>query len=329
LKYPSPPPDPERHSERAFITGVEGFVGRYLARYLSEKGEEVSGIDLEPAPRSWDWTVSRCDLLDFETLETSIKEYRPACVYHLAGLVHPRDSLSRPRDYYLTNVQGTVNLLEALRRNEIKARVLIVSSSKVYGPTPEGVERIDETQVPNPQTPYALSKYLSEQIALQYFHNYGTQVLIARPFNHTGPGQPLGFVLPDFCKQIAEIEALPPEEQGKAELQVGDLSPIRDLLDVRDVVIAYEAILKRGNVGEFYNVASGVGVPIRELLERTLNLSRLVETPEIPKETGPGGSPDLHVGDSTKLQAATGWRTSYSLEQTLRDTLDDWRNQSN
>lgn len=318
-------PNPKHRGLRSLITGISGFVGQHLARHLVEMGEKVSGIDLTPAPESSDFSVTECDILDFGKLKTVTKDCKPEHVYHLAGLVHPKDSLSRPRDYYLTNVQGTVNLLEALKQNGIDARILIVSSSKVYGKVPPEIEWIDETLDPKPQTPYAMSKYLSEQVALQYFRNYGTQVLIARPFNHTGPGQPTGFVVPDFCKQITEIEALPPKEQAKAELHVGNLSSIGEFLDVRDVVRAYKAIVTNGTTGECFNVASGSPVRISKLLDRILALSRLVNRPIISSRTVSAGLADHHVGNNRKLQETTGWRARSSLKQTLIDTLAYWR----
>jgi GDP-4-dehydro-6-deoxy-D-mannose reductase len=309
----------------SFITGITGFVGQHLTRHLVERGEQVSGIDLGVPSSEAAYTASVCDLLDFVRLKRLVQECRPAFVYHLAGRVHPRESLSRPRDYYLTNVQGTVNLLEAMRQSQITARVLVVSSSKVYGRVPAEVQQIDESQPPKPETPYAVSKYLAEEVALQYFHNYETRVIIARPFNHSGPGQPTGFVIPDFCKQVAEIEALSPERQADTELRVGDLSPVRDFLDVRDVVAAYETLLKKGRPGDSYNVASGSGVSVKRMLDLLFGESSLPAFPEVSSGTVEAAPSDRHVGDNGKLQEATGWTAQYTLKQTLRDTLEYWR----
>jgi GDP-4-dehydro-6-deoxy-D-mannose reductase len=170
-----------------------------------------------------------------------------------------------------------------------------------------------------------VSKYLSEQVALQYYRNYGSQILIARPFNHTGPGQPAGFVVPDFCRQIAEIESLAPEEQEAAELSFGPLSPVRDFLDVRDVVRGYEAIAVKGQVAQCYNICSGLGLSIAQVLQRILSASRLKDQLEIQCDAACSGTEDRHIGSSKKVQTITDWKVRYPFEQTLRATLSDWR----
>lgn len=320
------PLEPVPTEPKSMITGISGFVGQYLARQLASQGGAVCGIDLESAHAPTEYLFSRCDILDFDTLSRVVREWKPVHVYHLAGLTHPQDSLSRPLDYYRTNVLGTVNLLEVLRQNEIEARILIVSTSKVYGKVPPDVELIDESQDPRPEAPYAVSKYLAEQVALQYFSNYGTQIVTVRPFNHTGPGQPTGFVVPDFCKQIAQIEALPPKEQASAELHVGDLSPVRDFLDVRDVVRAYSLLLRKGRPGETYNVSSSVGIQIGQLLKEILRLSELSPHKLAERWSALGSERgSSHIGDNRKLRFATGWSPESSLKGWLPPILSYWR----
>ena len=306
----------------ALVTGAAGFVGQYLTRHLVDGGRRVFGLDIADGTSG----LKRCDLLDFEGLVRVIEECSPDEVYHLAGLTHPKDSLERPKEYYSVNVGGTLNLLEALRHLRLDARILIVSSAKVYGRVLSEVDLIDETQKPKPETPYASSKYLAEQLARQYYTNYGTQVVIARPFNHTGPGQPTGFVVPDFCKQVAEIQSLDPSEIEQASIHVGNLSPILDFLDVRDVVSGYSLLLEKGSPGEAYNVSSGIGVSIGELLDLILEVAQLPVSPAIvsrsPSSSAP---PDKYLGDNSKIKPVAGWAPRYSLRETVEKTLEFWR----
>jgi GDP-4-dehydro-6-deoxy-D-mannose reductase len=188
---------------KSFITGITGFVGRHLADALSACGREVRGISLHV-----DAQDTRCvsgDILDFEGLLEAVANFNPDEIYHLAALTHPSRSRSQPREYYLTNVQGTVNLLEAARREAARARLLLISSAEVYGPRGEACPVTEESTL-FPRNPYASSKWISEQIAVQYAAQYGLQAVIARPFNHSGPGQEVGFVIPDFCSRLARLE---------------------------------------------------------------------------------------------------------------------------
>jgi len=317
----------------SLITGINGFVGRYLAEHLISAGKQVTGLDLVPSQQAENWDVHFCDLLDFDGLSQLLSELKPRHVYHLAGLVSPADSIQRPRDYFLVNVQGTVNLLEALRTLDIATRVLIVSSSKVYG-APSGSELISETADPAPETPYASSKDMAELAAIGYYERYDVEAVIARPFNHTGPGQPTGFVLPDFCHQIASLEAQDPRPKTQfprpkpqdPRLATGNLSGTLDLTDVRDVVRAYSALLEKGKAGEVYNVCSGKGTRVRRLLELVMENSSLKDSIEIPSQEEPTTN-IAHVGSNTKLKDCTAWQPDIPLSQTITDTLSYWRHQ--
>jgi GDP-4-dehydro-6-deoxy-D-mannose reductase len=302
---------------KSFITGLTGFVGLHLADALSTCGAEVRGIGLNVDAA--DARAVSCDILDFEGLRRLVAAWQPDEVYHLAALTHPSRSRSQPREYYLANVQGTVNILEAIRQEAPGARLLLASSAEVYGPRKEACPLSEETAA-CPRNPYAWTKWISEQVAAQYCSDYGTRVVIARPFNHSGPGQAEGFVVSDFCCRLGRLE----QEVGAGapaplRMRVGDLSAVRDFLDVRDVIQAYRLLARRGKPGETYNICSGQEVTIRGILDLALELSGL----DVEVETAAAGSdPEYLIGDNSKLVGLTGWSPRYSLRETIADSLE-------
>ena len=241
---------------RCLVTGVTGFAGAYLASYLASQGAEVFGIGLGVQPEAPVPAVE-CDLLDFDKTARLIKDFGPDRVYHLAALTNPSESFKKPREYYQVNVQGTLNLLDALWQQQIDARILLVSSSQVYGKASPGV-LISEDSLLEPNNPYASSKRLSEEIGLQYRKHFASRVVITRPFNHTGPGQSQAFVISDFCRQIAMREREAARSgQSDQKMVVGNLNSTVDFLDVRDVVRAYTGLAAKGVEGKLTMSARG------------------------------------------------------------------------
>ena len=309
---------------RCFVTGLTGFAGAYLATHLASQGAEVFGIGLDARPDAHVPGVE-CDLLDFDKLVRLIGDFGPDRVFHLAALTNPSESLKRPREYYQVNVQGTLNLLDALWQQHIDARILLVSSSQVYGKASPGV-LISEDSLLEPNNPYASSKRLSEEIGLQYRKHFTSRVIITRPFNHTGPGQSKAFVISNFCRQIAmrEREAA---RSGKSDqkILVGNLKSTVDFLDVRDVVRAYTGLAAKGVEGETYNVCSGVGTQISEILDAAINLTELNLELEVSTSTSRKREDGWLVGDNQKLRSILDWTPQYTLQQTIQDTLNAWR----
>jgi GDP-4-dehydro-6-deoxy-D-mannose reductase len=306
---------------KCLITGIGGFVGQYLARQLTENGTIVAGVERPPFGRpSGAWRVIECDILDFPGVVRVVADFQPDQVFHLAGLTRPSESLRKPREYYLVNVLGTVNLLEALRQAAAEARCLLVSSAEVYacsscrGP-------IDETCRPVPSNPYGLSKLLAEQVGLRYFRDFGSRVVIARAFNHSGPGQNDSFVISDFCRQAVILE----NQSRGGTIQVGNLASSRDFLDVRDVVAAYIALAEKGEAGEIYNIASGKATSIQTILDTVVRLAETEIQAEVSTEKYRPVVGQPLVGTSAKLQKLVGWQPRYPLEQTIADTMDYWR----
>ena len=306
---------------RALITGVGGFVGPHLVRLLSRETDwELHGLCRCPVSGQGyaPWVV---DLLDRERVLTGVAEIAPAYVFHLAAQSDVAASHHEAAATLANNLVGQVNLLDACRELPAPPRVLVVGSAEEYGlARPEEVP-LGEEQPFRPTSPYAVSKVAQDLLGWQYFTSYGLPVVRVRPFNHTGPGQSDRFVVSAFARQIAEIEA----GLREPRLFVGNLETGRDFLDVRDVVRAYYLLLRSAEAGEVYNVGSGVGVRIGEVLDLLLGYARVqVAVEPDPQRLRPADVP-LLVADNRKLREATGWSPEIPFAQSLRDTLDWWR----
>lgn len=303
------------------VTGAGGFVGPHLAGALAARGAAVHGCGIGAPPEgtpleSW----REVDLADAEGLAEAVRAAAPAGVVHLAGQSSAAKSFEDPEGTMRANLDGTRHLLEAVRREAPAARVVVVGTSEVYGPCEPGT-RVAEDAPFRPVSPYADSKAKADALAAAYAGGHGLDVVRARPFGHTGPGQTDRFVVPAWAKQVAEAEA------GRAEpvLRVGNLEVTRDLSDVRDIVLGYVALLERGARGEAYNLCRGEGTPLTGVLAALLALARVPVRHEVdPARFRPADVPYL-VGDPSRARRDCGWSVTRPLEQTLRDVLDDWR----
>jgi len=303
---------------RVLVTGAGGFVGPHLRAALESSGHEVWCTDrtVAIAPQQ-----IPCELTDAEGTRALLERVRPEAVVHLAGLSSVAYSFAHPQEVLAVNLGVACNVLEAVRLAAPRARVLLVGSAEQYGAVPEAEQPIRETQPFRPTSPYAVSKVAQEYLALQYAATYGLEVMFARSFNHSGPGQTDRFVLPGFARQIVAAE----RGTGEPVLRVGNLDVRRDFLDVRDVVRAYVGILERGAGGEAYNVCRGEAFRVRDLLDTLLRLARVpVRVEPDPARMRAGEIPVL-CGDASRLRAQTGWEPRLTMDDTLRDLLDDWR----
>lgn len=311
----------------ALITGICGFAGRHLAQHLLDKGVQVFGTYLDPDDRKLLGPLhSRVGLLHADVrnvhkMAMVLKKTRPHRVYHLAAQASVGLSLTRPVLTVDINVTGTIGLLEAVRRESPETRVLFPSSSDVYGKVRRKDVPVKETQDPRPESPYAASKLAAEEICRMYARSYGIEVVIARSFNHTGPGQAPGFVVPDFALQIARQE----RTRGKARLKVGNLNARRDISDVRDIVRGYRLLAMKGRAGQVYHLGSGKAIKIRDMLNMLTAMStKPIEIVRDLKRQRPSDLPILEA-DVKKVRRLTGWHTTIPLEKTLMDTLEYWR----
>ena len=276
---------------RALLTGASGFVGGYLAAHLEESGDSVIALDD---------AVDLGDSAGSEVLAAQLAAERPDVIYHLAALTHVGRSWEDPADTMRVNALGTLSVLEATRAQSSPPRVMLISSSEVYG-AGEG-RPIREDDPLRPVTPYAVSKVSAEFLGLQAFLGRGLDVVRARPFNHVGPGQADSFVVSALARRIVEAE-----RAGGGAIPVGNLAAARDFTDVRDVVRAYRLLALEGVAGEVYNVCSGVARQVEELFKILISHSTAsVESEEDPELFRPVDVPTL-VGDNSRLVELVDW----------------------
>jgi GDP-4-dehydro-6-deoxy-D-mannose reductase len=303
------------------VTGAAGFVGGHLLDRLLATGASVvgwyrPGTDTSALRLHVRWMA--VDLLDRQAVTRAVADVKPTAVYHLAGAAHVAQSWQFTLETYQNNVLATHHLLSALGDAKPQPRVLVTCSATIYQPQEHPHEENDPVA---PASPYATSKLAQEMLAAHVWHQSGLPTLIARSFNHTGPGQDPSYVAPGIARQIALIEA----GRQQPTLRMGNLEPKRDLSDVRDVVQAYEQMMARATPGRPYNVCSGQGLSIRTLVETFVTRSKVpVDIVQDPALFRPNDAP-LLVGSHRRLTADTGWTPQIPLEQTVDDLLGYWR----
>ncbi len=314
---------------RNLITGVTGFVGSHLAEFLLGKGEEVFGTCRWRSPREniqhiqENITLVNCELRDAESCYQVIKKVKPDVIYHLAAQSYVPVSFTQPADTIETNVIGTINLLEAVRKEGIDPIIHICSSSEVYGnPTKEEVPMSEKTPL-RPYSQYGVSKAGEDLIAYQYWLCYGLKTIRTRMFTHTGPRRGEVFVVSAFARQIALIEA----EKIPPIIRVGNLDSVRTFADVRDTVRAYWLMTRKCPPGEVYNIGGEVTLSIKEMLDLLISFSLAKDRIQVRQDPGLIRPSDvtLQVPDTTKFRKATGWKPEIPFEKTLQDTLKYWR----
>lgn len=316
--------------KKALITGVSGFAGSFLAEYLIEKNAySIVGTYLSESSKEYvaslgsQLSLTQVDLMDREKVSELIKKERPDVVFHLAALSSPAESFKDPSRTINNNIVGEVNLLEAIREAELmQTRILIISSAEVYGVVSQDDLPVDEETNLRPASPYAVSKIAQDFLGLQYYYAHKLPIIRVRPFNHIGPRQTPNFVVSSFAKQIAEIE----KKKNPPVLHVGNLSAKRDFTDVRDIVYAYDLLIEKGIAGDVYNLGTGKSYRISDVLQTLLSLSSITITVTEDQALFRPGDLSDNVCDRTKITKVTGWEPKISLEKSLHDTLDYWRN---
>lgn len=307
-------------SNAILVTGAAGFAGSHLIESLAGGGASIVAWHRpggKPPFAAAGTTWLPVDLLDPAAVQRAVARVRPATVYHFAGATHVGRSWDATSLTLALNVRGTHYLLEALRRAEIGARVLLPGSAMIYRPADEP---LTEEHPLVPPSPYGLSKLAQELLAVRAA-SASVTITIGRAFNHVGPRQDSSFAASGFARQIAEIET----GRGVPEVVVGNLNARRDVIDVRDTVRAYRIILERGVPCRPYNVCSGDAVAIGDLLEMLASRARVpVRIRVDPARFRPNDIP-LLVGDPTRLRTELGWAPTIPLEQTIGDLLDYWR----
>jgi len=316
-----------RNKKKALITGITGFAGSHLAELLLEKNVEVYGI------RRWrskdeniehiknEISFYEAELLDAHSLYTVIDKVKPHYIFHLAAQSFVQSSWASPSNTLEVNVTGSVNLFEAIRNTNLPIRVQIACSSEEYGKVLPDEVPIKETNPLRPLSPYAVSKLAMDYLGYQYWESYKVQIIRTRGFNHTGPRRGEVFAESTFAKQIAEIE----KGKRKPIIYVGNLDSIRDYTDVRDMVRAYYIAVQKCDSGQEYNICTGEGQKIKDVLDLLLSFSTVkVEVKKDPERMRPSDVQVL-IGDNSKFVKKTGWKPEIPFEQTMRDLLNYWR----
>jgi len=304
------------------ITGATGFVGGYLREFLKSRESTVWGTAYPEKPQELlEENIFYLDIRSEKDVFACVKRARPDWIVHLAAISNVRHSWERRKETFETNLLGTSNLFEAMRRFAPQARVLFVSSSDVYGTKLSSKKPCSEEAKVNAMNPYAFTKLSGEILSEFYTRIENLDIVITRPFPHTGPGQSADFVCSDWALQIARIE----KGDGKYEIRVGDISVQRDYTDVRDVVKAYVLLLEKGKRGEIYNICSGKTYSLQRILHLLLSFSsQHIEIVVDPKKVRKTEIPVL-VGDNRKIKSELSWEPTVPIEQSLRELLDYWR----
>ncbi len=291
---------------RALVTGSNGFVGHHLLAHLVDSGDEVLGIDRD------------VDVTDEVAVRKVFESYRPEVTYHLAALTHVGESWDHANEFTRVNVVGTHRVLDAAFDAVPSSTTVVVSTSEVYGIVGEKDQPLRETFRVAPANPYSSSKVEAEHVAHDAMRLRGQRVVIARPFNHLGPGQSTTFVVPALVTRLLDAR-----ERGDNSIAVGDLSTRRDFSDVRDVVRAYRLLAQFGLSGEAYNIASGQDVALSDIAQQLVSqLAPGVALVVDPSLLRPVDIP-VFRGSYQKLNEATGWSPQITLHQTLEDVVSD------
>jgi GDP-4-dehydro-6-deoxy-D-mannose reductase len=313
------------------ITGISGFVGGYYSRYLANTKKNVTIHGISRSKPSWDFIDNRdellnaihfhqCDLLDASRLNTILKEIQPDYILHLASFSSVAESWKKPQISFLNNTNAFLNIVEGVRNQNFNCKIISVGSSEEYGIVKDTDLPIPEIHPLSPVNPYAVARVSEEYLAQIYSKGYQFNICTTRSFNHIGPGQKENFVISSIAKQFANISV----NNLNPVITIGDGSIIRDFTDVRDVIVAYDSIFEKGLPGETYNVCSGKGYSIFEIVSFLSELSDISVTIECQKDLlRPVDNPVL-IGDNSKILSRTRWKPKITLRTSLNDIFDYW-----
>ncbi len=317
--------------KKILITGISGFAGGHFARFLAtnRKGIEVYGISRsKPA---WDFVENGYELLqninflqadmgDNPRIQSIICDIEPDYILHLAAQSSVAESWRTPASSFINNISGFMNVIETVRLYGIPAKILSVGSAEQYGIVTRNDLPLTEKTGMHPANPYAVARVAQEQLAKIYVDGYGLDICCTRSFNHCGPGQSDRFVVSSIVKQLVMIT------QGKQDngIHIGNGSIVRDFLDVRDVVAAYGLLLEKGPRGEVYNICSGRGYVIRDIITILSDIYKTdIQIHEEKSQFRPIDNPQI-IGSNEKIMHDLGWHPKVSFEESLQDMYDYW-----
>jgi GDP-4-dehydro-6-deoxy-D-mannose reductase len=315
-----------------FITGISGFVaGHFLDLLDSFERSDITvlGVDSVIAEgiknrlyKNITVHLEVLNLLDYQSIKNLLVKFSPVYIVHLASFSSVSKSWDEPLASFMNNTNIFLNICEVIRKHNIKCRLLSIGSSEEYGNVPDHCIPIKESMPLNPLSPYAVARVSQEMLSQCYVSSYKLDIILTRSFNHIGPGQRDIFVIPSFIKQI-----LTGMKNGLPEitLHTGDVSIVRDFLDVRDVVRAYQLLLQKGVTGELYNVCTGRGYSLAEIIDMLAKLLRISITTKIDFSKIRPNDNKVIIGNNTKITEHTGWHPDIPLMQSLQDLIFYWK----
>ncbi len=302
--------------KKYIITGVNGFVGQYFVEYLNsvEPDSDVFGLGIEQTTNIKNIKYKSVDLCDGGRVRNIVGEYKPDYIIHLAAISSVAKSWDDPAFCFLNNNSVFLNLADAVRLENLKTRILSVGSSEEYGVYDT---KISEDFVLHPKSPYSVARLSQEYLSKLYVDRFGLDIVMTRSFNHIGPRQDSRFVISSFIEQLVNIA------DGKSEnkMMVGNIDVVRDFTDVRDVVDAYYRILTKSPNREVYNVCSGQGVKLRDIIDMASKQLNITPNIIVDKTRLRANEIMSVVGDNTKLKTKLGWQPKYDLNQTIADII--------
>jgi GDP-4-dehydro-6-deoxy-D-mannose reductase len=318
--------------KKYLVTGASGFVARHFFDYLEslEENFEILGIDIK-IPENLDCYAFSylnirfigLNLLDYSAFESAFLSFQPTHILHLASFSSVSKSWNEPINSFINNTNIFLNLVEIIRNNNIRCRLLSIGSSEEYGNVSVDCIPIKESIQLQPVSPYAIARVSQEMLTQCYVSSYGLDIVLTRSFNHIGPGQRDIFVVPSFARQI--LENIKARQNDNTKLLTGNVSIIRDFLDVRDVVRAYYLLLEKGIRGEIYNVCSGTGRSLKEIIDIFSKLLDINITVEIDTERIRPGDNKIIVGDNSKIKEQIGWQPEIPFIDSLNEIIIYWK----
>lgn len=318
----------DRLSSPVLITGGSGFAGSHLVGELLSQGftnlhiTHFGNRDVPEVCKSPHVSIHNVNLTEDTAVAELMKSVSPAQVYHLAAFAAVGKSFEEAESILQNNIMLQLHVLNGVKQFAPAARVLIIGSAEEYGRVPVALHgrKIDESFPLNPINPYAVTKVTQDLLAQAFYFSFQLNILRVRPFNHIGEGQSIDFVIPAFASQVIAVE------NGQQDsIRVGNLSSVRDFTDVKDMIKAYVVVMNEGQVGEVYNIGSGRGWKIGEVLDMLLVHSTGHVTVEVDESRLRPSDVDYFVADTKKIQAL-GWSAQIPLSETLERILHEWRN---
>jgi GDP-4-dehydro-6-deoxy-D-mannose reductase len=315
--------------KKYLITGFSGFVGQHFLEYLENRGQAclVKGLDIHEPCFGFDHlknVIVRFEIIDLlskDRVEYIIHDFQPDYILHLASFSSVAFSWKEPIASFINNTNILLNLLEVVRKSNLPVRILSVGSSDEYGNGNEKYLSLTEDMPLKPVSPYAVSRVSQELLSQIYVTGYGLNIVMTRSFNHIGPYQNDIFVIPSFVRQLVKLKK---EGIENTELITGDISIIRDFTDVRDVVSAYYQLLMQGEKGEIYNVCSGKGWALQEVIDIICGMLNMKVCIRLDTKLFRPDDNKIVIGSNEKLKKTINWDARYSLKQSLQDMIRDW-----